>query len=166
MEFKGKLEKYGEMGEKTGWTVLPILPHVADSLKPGCKTSFRVKGFLDAVPIKELALIPMGGGEFVLPIRAELRKLLRKEAGAEVRVELELDTDPFRFDPDFEVCLEEAPEAKRHFDTLAPSHQRYFSKWIAEAKTSTTKEKRIVDALRALALGWDYGQMLRNRKAF
>jgi hypothetical protein len=165
MEFKGRLEKFGEMGEKTGWTVLIISSGIADNLKSGCKTSFRVKGMLDEIPIKGMALIPFGGGDFVLPIRADLRRLLRKEAGSELFVQLTEDTDPFVFDPDFEVCLEEAPEAKRFFSTLAPSHQRYFSKWIADAKTNATKEKRILDALRALALGWDFGLMLRNRKS-
>lgn len=164
IQFLAQLVRFGEMGEKTGWTVLPISALQAQILSPGQKTSFRVKGRIDQVPIRQMALIPMGEGDFILVLKAELRKKLRKEAGATVEVELNLDTDPFEWDPDFLACLEEDPEAQAWFQTLAPSHQRYFSKWIADAKTAPTKEDRIVSALKALRLHWDFGTMIRSRK--
>jgi uncharacterized protein YdeI (YjbR/CyaY-like superfamily) len=106
----------------------------------------------------------MGGGDFILPLKANLRKELRKEAGAPIRVELEEDPDEPELDSDFEDCLADAPDALAYFETLTKSHQRYFSKWIAEAKTMTTKEKRIVEALRALGFKWGFPEMLRARK--
>lgn len=164
LQFSAQLEKFGEMGEKTGWTVIPISQFQAEKLQPGKRTSFRVKGRLDQVPIHQMALIPMGEGEFILVLNAELRKKLRKEAGAQVEVTIEVDTDPFVWDPDFMACLEEDPEARSFFDSLAPSHQKYFSKWIESAKTMPTKEDRIVSTLKALRQHWDYGTMIRSRK--
>ena len=152
------------MGEKTGWSVIPISQAQASQLIPGRKTSFRVKGKLDQVHVKQMALIPMGEGDFILVMNAELRKKLRKEAGAYVSVELEADNDLFVWDPDFIACLEEDPEARSFFDSLAPSHQRYFSKWIESAKTMPTKEARIVATLKALRQHWDYGTLIRSRK--
>lgn len=46
------------------------------------------------------------------------------------------------------------------FEQLAPSHQREYIKWITEAKTSPTKEKRITTMMQWLAEGksrnWKY----------
>ena len=38
-------------------------------------------------------------------------------------------------------CLGDEPSADAFFKTLAGSHQRYFSKWIDDAKTVETKTK-------------------------
>jgi len=164
IQFETHIEKFGEMGEKTGWRYITIPSILANQMVAGMKKSYRVKGLLDSLAIKGVALLPMGEGDFIIPLKADLRKKLRKEEGSKISVELELDTDEFQFDPDFEDCLADAPEADSFFKTLAPSHQRYFSKWIAEAKTIPTKEKRIVEVLRALKLHWDFGLMLRSRK--
>lgn len=164
IQFETRIEHFGDMGEKTGWRYVTIPASLANELNPGVKKSYRVKGYLDRLAIKAVALIPMGQGDFIIPLNVGLRKQLRKEAGASIHLQLELDTDEFQLDPDFADCLAEAPDEKAYFDTLTPSHQRYFSKWISEAKTTQTKERRIVDCLRAFSLRWDYGQMIRNRK--
>lgn len=158
------LKKFQNKGEKTGWTYLDIPVELANQLKPNQRKSFRVKGFLDAVAIERAALLPMGEGEFILPVKADLLRKLRKEAGTEVLVKLDYDESPHLFDPEFEACLQDSPEALAYFSSLSPSHQRYFDKWIAEAKTQATREKRLVEVLVALSRNWDFGQMLRARK--
>ncbi len=164
IQFETRIEKFGEMGEKTGWRYILIPAGIASVLKPGWKKSFRVMGNLDSFFLKGQAIVPMGGGDFILPLKANLRKELRKDAGASIRVDLREDTDEPGLDPDFEDCLSDAPEARVHFETLTKSHQRYFSKWISEAKTIQTKEKRIVESLRALSLKWGFSEMLLARK--
>jgi len=164
IQFEALIQKFGEMGEKTGWRYFIIPSYLALELKPGNKKAFRVKGLLDTVPVKEFAVMPMGDGEFIFALKADLRKKLRKEAGATIRVELEIDTDPFIPNSDLVDCLSDVPQAFEFFNSLTPSHKRYFSNWVTEAKTLETKEKRILTCLRALELKWDYGQMIRNSK--
>jgi Domain of unknown function (DUF1905)/Bacteriocin-protection, YdeI or OmpD-Associated len=162
VQFTATIHKFEKMGEKTGWTYIEVPADLAQKLKPGNKKSFRVKGKLDDHKISGVALIPMGGGSFIIPINAALRKATGKRYGAMLNVELEEDKNPFRFNKDFMECLDFEPDAKSFFETLSGSHQRYFSKWIDSAKTEPTKTKRIAMAVNALTKKWDYGKMLRN----
>ncbi len=65
-----------------------IPPDIAEKLKPGFKKSFRVKGKLDKYPIAQQALLPMGNGEFILPLKASLRKAIHKNKGAMLKLSL------------------------------------------------------------------------------
>ena len=58
-------------------------------------------------------------------------------------------------------CLADEPAASAFFQSLAGSHQRYFSKWIDSAKTEPTRTKRIALAVNALAKKWGYPEMIR-----
>ena len=145
---------------------------VTEALKPGQKTSFRVKGTLDAYPIKLVALIPMGQtdadvaqGAFILPVNAQMRRGLRKEEGATVRVELDVDNDPVPLSADLMTCLDDDPAALTFFQSLPKGHQNYFCKWVEEAKTSETKTKRITQAVQGLSMGLGYSEMMRYFKA-
>lgn len=161
VQFTATIHKFEKMGEKTGWTYIDVPANLAQKLKPGNKKSFRVKGKLDEYKISGVALIPMGGGSFIIPINSALRKATGKRHGAMLKVELEEDKNPFRFNKDFMECLADEPAAKTFFETLSGSHQRYFSKWIDDAKTEPTRVKRITMAVNALAKKWGYPQMLR-----
>ena len=169
------LQKFGEKGDKTRWTYIEIPVAVTDALKPGHKTPFRVKGTLDNYPIKLTALLPLGRnvpritddqeGGFMLPVNATMRRGMGKdEEGTPVQVTLEVDNDPLPQSADLLECLEDDPDAKRHFESLAKSHQNYFSNWIEEARTPDTKAKRIAQSLRGLAMGMNFGEMIRYFK--
>lgn len=159
-----KIEKFAQQGEKTGWSYLAISRELAEKLNPGCKISFRVKGKLDALPITGQALLPMGDGAFILPLKADLRKKLGKQKGATVAIALEWDPAEPGIDPDLLACLEDEPAAYQCFNSLTPGHQRYFSKWITDAKTEATRAKRIAQTVDAMVKNWDYGQMIRANK--
>jgi uncharacterized protein YdeI (YjbR/CyaY-like superfamily) len=96
-----------------------------------------------------------------MPLNAAMRKGIHKRHGAMLKVKLEEDKNPFQFNKDFLDCLADEPNAKSFFEKLPGSHQRYFSKWIDEAKTEPTKTKRIAMAVNALAKKWGYPEMLR-----
>jgi len=164
IEFTATLKQFSEQGEKTGWTYLEIPADIADALKPGNKKSFRVKGKLDKYPIDHVALLPMGGGSFIMAVNAEMRKGLGKKKGAMVKVKLQEDKKEFVFNKDFIDCLADEPAAKAFFNTLPGSHQRYFSKWIDSAKTEQTKTKRIAWAVTALSKKQGYNEMIRSHK--
>jgi Domain of unknown function (DUF1905)/Bacteriocin-protection, YdeI or OmpD-Associated len=165
IKFTTTLLKFDEQGEKTGWTYIEISEELAQKLKPGNKKSFRVKGKLDNFPISSVALMPMGGGNFVMAINAEMRKGIGKRKGAEVKVQLEADDAPQLISPDLMGCLADDKKALDFFKSLPKGHQNYFSKWIESAKTEPTKAKRIAQAVNALSKGQHYGIMIRSLKA-
>ena len=165
IQYTTEILRFKEQGEKTGWSYIEVPANIAKKLKPGCKVSFRVKGKLDNLSIKQVALLPMGGGDFIIPINATLRKGIRKRKGDVLKVQLEEDKSDFAFNADFIACLEEEPEAMKHFKSQPGSHQKYFSKWIDSAKTDATKTKRIAMAVNANLRHMNYAEMLRDEKA-
>lgn len=62
--------------------------------------------------------------------------------------------------PAFAKALAASSEAKRHFAAFAPSRQREYLEWIAEAKAEATRERRIDQAIEWIAEGkhrnWKY----------
>src|SRR5215831_3491584 len=91
IQFTTTLLQFAEQGEKTGWTYIRISAKLAGQLKPGNKKSFRVKGKLDDYVIKGVALMPMGDGEFIMPVNGTMRKGIGKRKGATVKVQLQED---------------------------------------------------------------------------
>lgn len=162
--FKTTLLRFEKQGEKTGWTYIVVPAHIANQIKPNTRTSFRVKGKLDEFLIEQVALLPMGEGDFIIPINGSMRKGIRKEEGATLDVTLELDDSGFKVSDDLLICLEDEPAALEKFNSLSPGHQRYFSNWIEDAKTIETKTRRISQAVWGLARDMDFGAMVRHFK--
>ncbi len=162
--FSTTLLKFDKQGEKTGWTYIEISPVRAQKLNPGVKVGYRVKGKLDQFTFEKTALLPMGEGGFILPVNAKIRKSIGKRQGDTLAVTMELDQRQIQPSADFMKCLKEDPEAMKFFKTLPGSHQRYFSKWIDDAKTMHTKTKRIVMALTAFSKKQGYAEMMRENR--
>lgn len=162
--FEGLLLKFDKKGEKSGWTYIEIDAELAQRLVPGNKKSFRVKGLIDHHKIEKVAVLPMGNGEFIIPINGAIRKAIGRTHGAMVKVVLAVDNSAFQTDSDFEECLQQSKIASEFFKSLTPSHQRYFSKWISDAKTMETKANRIAKTISALEKRMHYGQMLQAAK--
>ncbi len=161
VKFTATIKKFGSQGEKTGWTYFEVPADFAQKLKPGNRKEFKVKGKLDQFAVNRISLLPMGGGLFIFVLNATIRKGIGKKQGAMVKVQLEVDESPFVFNEDFLTCLDDEPAARKFFDSLPGSHQRYFSKWISDAKTETTRTARIARAIDALAKKWGFPEMLR-----
>lgn len=159
--FQTILQKFGEKGEKTGWTYIEVSGLIAHEIKPNTKLGFRVKGLIDNFSVKLLALLPMGEGDFIVPINAQIRKGIRKEEGALVILNLEEDTDELPQSQELMICLEDEPKALEMFFKLPKSHQTYYSKWIDSAKTIETKTKRISMAVQGMLRSMTYPEMLK-----
>lgn len=164
VHFSTVIYQFGENGDKTGWTYITIPATIAQQIKPGNKKTFRVKGKLDAFAIKGIALLPAGEGDFIMALNATIRKGIRKGKGDTLQVALTEDKEEIKPPTDFIDCLTDEPQAREHFNSLAKSHQNYFTKWINEAKTPQTRDKRIAQSVSALAKGWGYGEMIRALK--
>ena len=161
VRFTATINRFDNQGEKTGWTYIEVPADLAGKLKPGNRKEFKVKGKLDAHPVNRVSLFPMGGGRFILVLNAAIRKAIGKTQGGMVNVQLQADDSPFIFNADFMTCLADDPPAQAFFQSLPGSHQRYFSKWIDDAKTEPTRVKRITMAVNALARKMGYGEMIR-----
>lgn len=161
IQFTATILKFDKKGEKTGWTYIEVCAWQAKKLKPGSKVSFRVKGNLDLYTFEKVALLPMGEGNFILPLNSQMRKAIGKRQGDKLKVTMELDDRKMTLSHDLMACLKEDPEAMAFFKSLPGSHQLYFSKWIESAKTAQTKTKRIVTALMAFSKKQGYSEMMR-----
>jgi Domain of unknown function (DUF1905)/Bacteriocin-protection, YdeI or OmpD-Associated len=165
IEFTTMILQFADQGEKTGWSYIDIPAHLAQQLKPGNKKSFRVRGMLDGLQVQGMALMPMGEGNFIMALKADVRKGIHKNAGAMVQVRIEEDTDyKVEVPDDLQECFDFEPEAQDFFNSLVKSHRDYFIKWIESAKTNETRAKRIVNTVNAMLRRWNYGQMLRAMK--
>ena len=161
VQFKTIIKKFASQGEKTGWTYIDVSAKIAEQLLPGNKKSFRVKGKLDEYQFSGMALLPMGGGDFIMALKADVRKKIHKSKGAVVCVKMEADTSPVKLNSDLLECLADEPDSLSFFNELPPGHRKYFSNWIESAKTEATKTKRIAQTLNALSSRQHYGQMIR-----
>lgn len=161
VSFTAIMEKFGKQGEKTGWTYVAVPFDIAEKLQPSNRKSFRVKGFLDKVAITGIALLPMGEGNFIMPLKTELRRQLKKTHGDELLLRIEMDKEEYQLNTDLVECLAEDPAAAKNFYAIPRSHQNYYSKYIDSAKTEPTKAKRISQVIHAMINQLDYGEMLR-----
>ncbi|RYU90320.1 DUF1905 domain-containing protein [Mucilaginibacter terrigena] len=166
VDFTTIILQFGEQGDKTGWTYIEIPADMAHLILPDTKRSFRVRGKLDDFAVTGMSLMPIGGGNFMMALREEIRKGIRKHRGAMVRVQLEFDKDfKIEIPEDLQDCFDfEQPEAFEYFSSLAKSHQGYFIKWITDAKTLETRANRIAKTISAALRRMDYGAMLREQK--
>jgi hypothetical protein len=165
VEFTTIMLQFADQGEKTGWTYIDIPADIAQQMKPGNKKSFRVRGMLDALPVRGLALMPIGEGTFIMALKADIRKALHKNAGAMLQVRLEEDVDfKVEMPEDLQECFDFEPETWDFFNSLPKSHREYFIKWINEAKTNETRAKRIVNTVNAMLRKWGFNVMLREMR--
>jgi hypothetical protein len=95
------------------------------------------------------------GDVYMLPLSAENREAAGVAAGDEVEVELELDTAPrvMEVPDDFASALDAVPAARRTFDGLSYSNQRFHVESVTGAKTDETRQRRIEKSVSVLREG-------------
>ena len=136
---------------KGGWTYAQI-PEILRS-KDNPFGWVKVRGTIDGFQIRKFHLMPMGNGNLFLPVRAEIRKKIRKEVGDSIHVILYPDDEPAEIPKEMIDCLKDEPAAYRFFHSLSESEQNYYVKWIYSSKKDETKITRIADTVNRLAKG-------------
>jgi hypothetical protein len=92
------------------------------------------------------------GDVFVLPLSAENRAAAGVQAGDEVEVTLELDTEPRTVEvPEDLAAALESHDLTTAFDSLAPSRRKEFVRQVTSAKAQETRERRIDKIIQQLS---------------
>ena len=132
------LEKFSGKG---GWTYAQIPEILQDKNSPFGWV--RVCGNIDDFEIRNYHLMPMGNGKLFLPVKADIRKRINKQAGDYIHVTLYVHNLPTEIPEEFKFCLLDQPEAYEKFITYSNGEQKAFIEWIYSSKTEYTKVDRI-----------------------
>ena len=142
---KYRMEKYPGKG---GWTFVVISEIPASERSKG--GFVRVKGLVDDFEIKNFNLFPMKNGQLFFPIKAEIRKKIKKEAGDWIEVVLYRDNEPTHVPGELLECLRDEPGAHKKFHNLPEQRKKEYVEWIYEAKKDTTRAERIASLINTL----------------
>lgn len=111
----------------------------------------RVRGFIDDFELQSYKLMPMGDGSLFLPVKAAIRKLIKKEAGDSVHVILYDDELPDEVPQEILDCLENEPEAKAQFNQLTDDQRKFRMNIIYSTKNEESKAEAIVRMIEELS---------------
>lgn len=143
---KYQLERFQAKG---GWTYARI-----PDLKTGKKNPFgtiRVRGSIDGVEFSAAHLMPMGKGRLFLPVKAAIRKQIKKEEGDWVQIILYEDDLPTEVPDELLLCLRDEPLAHKAFMVLSNGEKKAMIEWIYNAKNESTKTSRMAKMINQLA---------------
>lgn len=146
MRFHATLESNGKTA-----TGVEVPADVVDALgagkRPAVHVTIRGHTYRSTVAVM--------GGRFMLGVSAENRAAAGVEAGDELDVELQLDTEPreVTVPDDLGAALDGDADAKRFFDGLSYSRKRWFVLSVEGAKTAETRQRRVDKALEMLRAG-------------
>ena len=145
-----KFQTTVELGGKTA-TGLGVPDEVVEALGGGKRPAVTVR-IGDHTYRSTVAVMD---GRFMLPLSAENRAAAGVAAGDEVEVEVALDTAPrvMEVPADFAAALDAEPAARRTFDGLSYSLQRFHVESVTGAKTDETRQRRIAKSVATLREG-------------
>lgn len=92
------------------------------------------------------------GGAYMIPLSQERRAAAGVEAGEEIEVTLELDTEPRTVEvpDDLATALAAKPGARQAFDKLAYSVRKEHVRQVESAKAAETRTRRITSIVEKL----------------
>ena len=142
---KYTLEKFPGKG---GWTYAAIPEIPAD--KHAYFGWVRVKGSIDDHEFSAYHLMPMGNGKLFLPIKAAIRKKIKKEAGDVVHVILYEDKTPVDIPEELLDCFTDEPHLLQKFLSYTEAEKKAAIEFIYAAKKDETKIDRIAALIKEL----------------
>jgi hypothetical protein len=145
-----QLEKFPGKG---GWTYAQIPEILPD--KHAHFGWVRVRGSIDGFEFENYHLMPMGNAKLFLPVKAEIRKAIKKQAGDYVHVILFPDNIPTKLPEELKICLQSELNGLETFLGYSNGEQKRMIDWIYSAKTDETKVRRISETL---------DKILKNRR--
>jgi len=132
---------------RPGVTGIPVPPNVLEELGGGKKP-------LVVVTVGTLTYrtaVGTMGGVSLLPLSKDHRASAGVEAGQEVEVRIELDTEPRTVDlPDDLAAALDHAGVRAAFDALSPSKRKAHVTSVEGAKTEDTRSRRVESVVTAL----------------
>lgn len=133
------------MTGKGGWTFARITGLEKD--KDGTPFGMlRVCGSIDGYELGSCSLMPMGNGDLFLPVKADIRKKIKKEEGDYVQLILFKDDVPYKIPEALQQRLEEEGVFAKFLKHKA-WEQRTCAKWIFSAKRAETVNERVIKTI-------------------
>lgn len=122
-------------------TGLLVPPEAVEALGKGKKPPVKVT--INGYTYR--STVAVMGGVFLLPLSAEHRKAAAVQAGDQVQVTLELDSEPrtVTIPDDLAAALAHQPGAREAFDSLAYSQRKEHVRQVETAKAQETRDRRI-----------------------
>jgi uncharacterized protein YdeI (YjbR/CyaY-like superfamily) len=155
-----KLEKsFSASLEATGTSLRWVIARVPIDLKKAWPTwkSRRVFGEINGFAFKT-ALIPGAKGQgHVLIVNKKMQAGARVRAGERALIKLSPNLGDLVIDlpPEFSRILKSDRALKRWFDAISPSMRKGFTNFIADAKSSETRQKRAEAIAESLMLAME-----------
>jgi bifunctional DNA-binding transcriptional regulator/antitoxin component of YhaV-PrlF toxin-antitoxin module len=144
--FTATIEKAGSA--TNAWCFVTVPTEIVRALG----TARRITGTIADHPF-EGALIARAAGVKRVLVTRDVREALQIGPGQRIEVVVAPDRRPreVTLPPELATALECHPAVASAFSALAPSHQREYADWIAQAKKPETKAARIERALTMIA---------------
>jgi len=144
LSFEATLENWAEGMD---YCAVPVPAKITEAL--GTKGAVLVMACLnDSAPFK-VSLFPVGGGQHYIRVKAKVRKETRTKTGDRVHMRITvLDRAAVTYPADLLSALR-AEGATRDFKALPPGRRNFIIRRIEEAAKPETRQKRIVDAVKA-----------------
>ena len=116
----------------------------------GSRGAIPVKATFDGVPYSG-SLSACGGPHHMLGVLKAIRKQTGKDIGDTLAVELWKDEAPRTVEvPTHFQTLMQQSGVLEFFESLSYTHRKEYVRWLTEAKTEATREKRITKAIEML----------------
>lgn len=142
------LEKFPGKG---GWTFVRLPEIKTTSGKPlGWD---KVRALFDDHEVSEIGLLSLGNGQRFLPVKAEIRKSISKQAGDQVRLQLFARVKELDIKTEFLLCLEDEPEALSHFQNWKAVEREKYISWIEHGQSTEQQVERMAKAVDRIAAG-------------
>lgn len=136
-----------EQAEGMNATGIPVPADAVAALGPGKRP--KVKVTLNGFTYR--STVAAYGDVFMLPLSQERREAAAVQAGDEVAVTLELDTEPRMVEvPDVLAAALADAGVTAVFDTLSYTTRKEYARQVTSAKAEATRERRIAKIIAAL----------------
>ncbi|HXF85852.1 MAG TPA: YdeI/OmpD-associated family protein [Anaerolineales bacterium] len=111
----------------------------------------KVKAMIEGVSYRG-TLTRMGTERHLLIILKEIREKIGKTVDDEVKITVELDTEPrvVEIPPELANAFKKEKTARDYFNSLSYSHQREYVGYITEAKKEETRARRAAQTIEML----------------
>lgn len=129
-------------------TGIVVPPRVVDALGAGKRAPVQVT--LNGHTYR--STIAVMGGQFLIPVSAEVRAAARVAGGDTLDVDVALDTAPrtVAVPADLSKALARDAKARRRFEALSYTHRKEMARSLEDAKAPETRARRLAKALAAL----------------